>query len=33
MMSPREAKVHEIARILADRMEIPDIKNSGAAWR
>lgn len=29
MMSPREAKVHEIARILADRMEIPDIKNSG----
>lgn len=24
MMSPREAKVHEIARILADRMEIPD---------
>ena len=28
-MNPKEAKVHEIARILADNMEIPDIKSSG----
>lgn len=28
-MNPKEAKVHEIARILADSMQMPDVKDAG----